>query len=103
MNSATKVTNKIILDSFSMLKNLQGISERHLTFNPFLFQTSNDPLYPLISYNQLVRRDIDNFGSLLVKHKLGPPIFRCEPLQNVFVSAASYIPSANSLEETYFY
>lgn len=91
MSIGSKITNRIIVDSFSILKNLQRISNLHVTFNPFLFQTKNDRLYPLLSYNEIVKKDIDNFGSLIIKHKLSPPIFRCEPLQSVFVSASSYL------------
>jgi len=48
-----------------------------MTFNPYLYQRKNDPLYPLLTYNTLIKKDIQNFGHLLVKEKLGPPIFNC--------------------------
>jgi len=103
MSSARKITSQIIVDSFSTLKNLQKISHRYLIFNPYLNQNNKHPLFPLLSYNQIVKKDIDSFGNLLVKHKLGPPILNCEPLQNIFVSVSSYFTSADNLEVTYFH
>lgn len=97
MTPANKITTQIIVDSFSALKNLQKISHNYLIFNPYLQQNKKHPLYPLIGYNQLVKKDIEAFGQLLIKHKLGPPIKGCEPLQNIFVSISSYISSAESL------
>jgi hypothetical protein len=95
MNSAKKITSTIILDSFATLKNLEKITNNYINFNPYLHQAKSHPLYPLLSYNTLVKKDIHNFGSLLVKEKLGPPMFECEPIQNLFVSVSSYFSSAN--------
>lgn len=58
MNSARKITTTIILDSFGTLKNLQKITNNYLHFNPYLDQTKTHALYPLISYNRMVKRDI---------------------------------------------
>ena len=103
MCSARKITSQIIVESFSSLKNLQRITQKYLVFNPYLNQNKKHPLHPLISYSHLVKKDIESFGHLLVKNKLGPPALDCEPLQNVFVSISSYIKSADSLEVTYFH
>lgn len=97
MSSPKTIASQIIFDSFSALKNLHKISQKYLTFNPYLDQNIKHPLYPLISYNQTVQKDIDAFGSLLVKNKLGPPLLNCEPLQNIFVSVSSYTSSTDSL------
>lgn len=103
MSSARKITNQIIIDSFSSLKNLQKITQKYLIFNPYLNQNKKHPLHSLISFNHLVRKDIESFGHLIVKNKLGPPIFNCEPIQNILVSVSSYISKADSLEVTYFH
>ena len=77
MSSARQITSQIIIDSFSSLKNLQRITQKYIVFNPYLVQNKKHPLYPLISYNHLVKKDIEFFGHLLVKNKLGPPLLNC--------------------------
>ncbi len=58
MNSARKITSAIIIESFATLKSLHKITNNYLNFNPYLHQTKKHPLFPLISYNHLVKKDI---------------------------------------------